>query len=55
MHKADKEELAKLLVYLNKNECGATSSLVLINKIVKNIDKTIKIMSKEVNWYTAKN
>jgi len=54
MHKADKEELAKIIKYLNVNECGVTTSLMLINKIVKNVNETFKIIDKEVNWYTDK-
>tara|TARA_R110000765_G_scaffold245803_1_gene347950 strand:+ start:2008 stop:2163 length:156 start_codon:yes stop_codon:yes gene_type:complete len=48
----DKKELENLIKYININKCGATSSLVLINKIVKDVDETLKIMDKEINWYT---
>jgi|TARA_Y100000310_G_scaffold146443_1_gene145785 hypothetical protein len=52
VNKYDKEKLSKLIKYLNKNECGATTCLVLINKITKDPDKALKIMEEQVNWYT---
>ena len=52
LSRVDKVELDVVISYLNKNECGVTSSLVLINKIVKDTDETLRIMNERVNWYT---
>lgn len=52
LSRVDKMELDVIISYINKNKCGATSSLVLINKIVKDTDETLKIMNRRVNWYT---